>query len=167
MALRALSLALAAGLAATIAPAHAGTVEVRLDPAAAWTDAGETAHERDATLESLSTALRALGPHLPGNQQELRVTLRDVDRAGAVRPTAFGRQAVRVVRHGADGPRIHLQYVLLDGGRELRRGDETLSELDYGRRAGRIDAADTLGAEKRLLADWFERRIVAGADAPQ
>lgn len=165
MALRALSLALAAGLAATLVPARAGTVDVRFDPAAAWTDAGETAREREATLAALSATLRALGSRLPGAQQELQVTLLDVDRAGSVRPTAFGRQAVRVLRHGADGPHIRLQYVLLDQGRELRRGDETLGDLDYGHRAGRADAV--LAPEQRLLADWFQQRFVAGADAPQ
>lgn len=152
-------------LAATgLATAQAGTIEVSHDPATRWSDAGETAREREANLAELAAGLRAQAPRLPADQV-LRVTLQDVDLAGTVRPGARTGQPLRVLRGGADWPRITLQYVLLQGDRELRRGDEQLADMNYSWRTGVSSAP--LAHEQRLLADWFEQRILHDGSAPQ
>src|SRR5690349_11170318 len=71
--------------------AQAGSIEVSYDADAAYSDAGQTAHERAATLATLAATLTALGERLPAATPLLRVTLLDVDRAGTVRPV--GRTA--------------------------------------------------------------------------
>lgn len=156
------------GLLCTVAlvAARAGTIEVSFDPAAAWTDAGATPRERAAHLEALAAALRALGARLSGPDVVLRVQLLDVDLAGTVLPVGPHGQLLRVARGGADWPRLRLSYTLADGGRELRRGEEQLSDMAYTWRAGAAGTAEPLQYEKRLLTSWFEQRILGGAGAP-
>lgn len=153
-------------LAAALAGASAGTVEVTYDPASAWTDAGSTPRERGAHLEALATTLRALAPRLPGADTVLRVQLIDVDLAGTPLPVGPGGQLIRVVRGGADWPRLQLRYTVLDGARELRHGEESLADMNYTWRDGVAAPSDPLLREKRLLTDWFDQRILGGAAAP-
>ncbi|MCW5666608.1 MAG: DUF3016 domain-containing protein [Piscinibacter sp.] len=152
--------------AAALVAAQAGTVEVSYDPATAWADAGDTPGERTAAVESLAAALRALGPRLPGQDAVLRVQLLDVDLAGTLLPVGPTGKSMRVVRGGADWPRVRLSYTLSEGGRELRRGEEQLSDMAYLRNPNPAEPADPLLREKRLLTDWFEQRIVGAKAAP-
>lgn len=151
---------------AALVAAQAGTVEVSYDPAAAWADAGDTPSERTATLESLAAALRALGPRLPGQDAVLRVQLLDVDLAGTVQPVGPRGRMLRVVRGGADWPRLRLSYTLSEGGRELRRGEEQLSDMAYFWNQNPAESSDPLRREKRLLSGWFEQRILGSTAAP-
>lgn len=151
--------------ALALAAAQAGTIEVSYDPAAAWADAGETPREREANLDALAGTLRDLGAKLPGAGAVLRVQLLDVDLAGTVRPVGRNGQMLRVMRGGADWPRLRLSWTLRDGDRELRRGEDTLSDMNYSWRDGSAGSSDPLKHEKRLLTGWFESRIL-GAGAP-
>ncbi len=151
---------------AALVAAQAGTVEVSYDPATAWADAGDTPNERTATLESLAAALRALGPRLPGQDAVLRVQLLDVDLAGTLLPVGPTGKMMRIVRGGADWPRLRLSYTLSEGGRELRRGEEQLSDMAYLWHPNAAEPSDPLQREKRLLTGWFEQRILGAAAAP-
>lgn len=150
----------------TLVAAQAGTVEVAYDPATAWADAGDTPGERTAAVESLAAALRALGPRLPGQDAVLRVQLLDVDLAGTLLPVGPAGKLMRVVRGGADWPRLRLSYTLSEGGRELRRGEEQLSDMAYLWRPNPAEPSDPLLREKRLLTGWFEQRILGAKAAP-
>lgn len=152
--------------AAAMVTAQAGTVEVSYDPSAAWSDVGETPHDREANLAALAATLRALGPELPGADALLQVRLTDVDLAGTVLPARRGGQPIRVVRGSADWPRIHLQYTLLQGGQTVRSGDEALADLNYTGHDG-SRTSDPLVHEKRLLTDWFRNRFAGATVAPQ
>ena len=152
--------------AAALVAAQAGTVEVSYDPATAWADAGDTPGERKEAVESLAAALRALGPRLPGQDAVLRVQLLDVDLAGTLQPVGASGKMMRVVRGGADWPRLRLSYTLSEGGRELRRGEEQLSDMAYLSRPNPAERSDPLQREKRLLTGWFEQRILGTTAAP-
>jgi hypothetical protein len=139
-------------------PAHAaGSVDVRFVDADRYRDAGLLAADRERTLASLAAHLRALAQRLPDGQQ-LRVQVLDVDLAGerAFRPGTD----VRVLRGGADVPRLHLKWTLEQGGAVIQSGEDRLRDLDYlaggpARAAGDGD----LPYEKRLLTRWFEARF--------
>lgn len=151
------------------AAAHAGTVEVSFDPAAAFADAGESRSERAANVGALAGHLRSLGARLPGSNQVLRVQLLDVDLAGSVRPVGRSGQMLRIVRGSADWPQLRLRYTLLEGDRELRSGEEVLSDLNYtwhGAAQGG-SAAEPLRHEKRLITEWFQDRFLSPKSQPQ
>lgn len=155
----------AALICTSLAAAQAGTVEVSYDPAATYTDAGDGPGQREATLAELAAHLKGLGGRLPGDAQVLRVQLLDVDLAGTVRPVGRTGQQQRIVRGGADWPHVRLRYTLLEGERELRSAEETLSDLNYTWRGTAYggSASDPLRYEKRLLSDWFEARFLSPA----
>jgi hypothetical protein len=145
------------------AAAQAGTVEVSYDPAATYTDAGDGPGQREATLAELAAHLKGLGARRPGGSPVLRVQLLDVDLAGTVRPVGRTGQQQRIVRGGADWPHVRLSWTLLEGEGELRRGEETLSDLNYTWRGTAYggSSSDALRYEKRLLSDWFEARFLS------
>lgn len=158
---------LAALVAASFA-VHAGTVEVSYNASASFADAGRTQTERESNLVALAAYLQGLGARLPGAGQQLRVQLLDIDLAGHVRPVGRTGQELRIVRGGADWPRIKLRYTLIEDGRETRSGEEQLADLGYQARQPGYggDSGDTLRYEKRLLADWFEARFGTASGAP-
>lgn len=155
--------------AAAAAAVHAGSVEVSFDPAAAFTDAGQSRGEREANVGALAGHLKSLGTRLPGDNQVLRVQLLDVDLAGSVRPVGRTGQQQRIVTGGADWPHVRLRYTLLEGDRELRSGEETLSDLNYTWRGAAQGgaSAEPLRHEKRLITEWFESRFLSPKAQPQ
>lgn len=163
----ALRLCLATLLAGTALAARAGTVEVSFDPTAVYADAGSGQGERERNLDELATHLKGLGERLSGNRQLLKVQLLDLDLAGTVRVVGRSGTELRIVRGGADWPRIRLSYTLSEDGRELRRGEEWISDLAYTTRSPAYGsrAGDALYAEKRLLDDWFTARFGAAREA--
>jgi hypothetical protein len=148
----------AAALVAMARPAHAaGVVEVRFVDPDRYRDAGLLAADRDRTLASLAAHLRRLAERLPDGRQ-LRVEVLDIDLAGerSFRP---GHE-VRVLRGGADVPRLHLKWTLEQAGAVIRSGEDRLRDLDYlGSRPFAPTGEGDLPDEKRLLTRWFEARI--------
>lgn len=155
---------LAAGMSfAGVSPALTGTVEVTFINSPGYHDAGETTLERDANLDALARHLRALAQRLLPANQVLKVEVLDVDLAGTVRTSARTGANIRVLRSGADWPRIHLRYTVEADGKPLRQGDEWVSDMTYanGITSGYRDS-QALFYEKRMLDRWFKERFVDG-----
>lgn len=158
----ALALVSAAVLVVLAHPAHAaGKAEVRFAEPELFTDAGRNAHDRDRALASLSEHVQRLAAQRLPDGQRLRVQFLDVDLAG----TEILRRAqdVRVMRGGADRPRLQLRWTLEQDGRTLKSGEERLSDSGY--LSGRLSSAagdGDLPYEKRLLTQWFHARFEAG-----
>jgi hypothetical protein len=151
--------ALAAAAAGTAA---AGAVDVKFREARPYADAGSSAWEEDANLQVIDRHLKALGQRwLPANHQ-LRVEVLELDLAGSMQPVSGGPE-VRVLRGGADFPRMHLRYTLLVDGKVERSGTEWLTDLDYARRIQRDRSSEPLRHEKRMIDDWFKARFLQGA----
>jgi len=152
-----------AGLCAAATLAQAGQVEVAFDPNATFSDAGSSVAQRQQHLETLAAHLRTLGERRLGADQTLRVEFVDLDLAGTMRLIRRLPGELRVVRGGADTPRIELRYTLSEAGRVLASGSESLTDLGYAARGGdwsnRRD--DPLRHEKRLLDDWFSAHFGA------
>lgn len=155
---------LAAGVSlAAMPPALAGTVSVTFVDAPAYHDAGETALDRDTNLAALAVHLQAMGQRLLPANQALKIDVLDVDLAGTVRTSARTGANIRVLRSGADWPRIHLRYTVEADGKPLRQADEWVSDMTYanGITSGYRDS-HTLFYEKRMLDRWFKERFVDG-----
>lgn len=148
----------AAALVAMARPAHAaGQADVRFVEPDRFRDAGLLAADRERALAMLEAHLRQLAQRLPEGQR-LRVDVLDVDLAGEriLRPGTD----VRVLRGGADVPRLHLKWSLEQGGDVLKSGEDRLRDLDYlGSGPRSPAAAGELPYEKRLLTRWFEASI--------
>jgi hypothetical protein len=145
-------------LATFAPPAHAaGRVEVRYVEPARFSDAGRTAWDRDHTMAALSAHFDRLGARLPDGRT-LRVEVLDVDLAGELLPSSGGE--VRVLRGGADVPRITLRWTLLEGDRMLRGGVDRLTDVGYLFDAGPRARDTELPYEARMLERWFDDQIV-------
>ena len=146
--------------AAAVSGAAAGTVTVSYVNAPGFADAGATAWEKDATLKALSEHLQALGQrHLPV-EQALQVEVLDVDLAGELRPSRRAGQELRVVKGGADWPRIKLRYTLVADGKALLSGEERVVDMNYAAGLASQRNSDPLHFEKRMLDTWFKARLV-------
>lgn len=162
--LRPLLLALAA---AAVPLAHAGSVEVRYDARASFTDAGSTPLERERHLAALADHLKTLGERRLAAGSRLSVELVDLDLSGTLHPSRRAAGDLRVVNGRADGPHIELRYTLSDASQVLASGRETLFDAGLPRlgRARDSDGGDPLRHEKSLLDHWFEARIATAPAA--
>lgn len=154
-----LRFASAAALAALALTARAaGVVEVNFVEPQRFIDAGRSSVDIERTTRALESHLKGYAAALPDGQT-LRVDVLDVDLAGTLKPTPRGD--LRVLRGGADWPHLTLRYALSEGDRTLRRGTETLTDLDYLREPLRPREEGDFAYEKRLLDRWFSDRIGA------
>ena len=148
-------------LAATAATAAAAPlVEVSFVNPPGFSDAGSTVWEREANLRALTQHLQSLGARYLSSDQALKVEVLDVDLAGALRPSAHAGRDLRVVRGGADWPRINLRYTLQGGGQPGLSGEESLADLDYSHGFTAQRASRPLHYEEHMLDEWFKARFV-------
>ena len=156
----------AAALLAALAPAPAvaaGRVEVSFVEPEQFADVGWGSIDRERNLQVLEQHFQGLARRLP-DAQTLRVEVLDVDLAGEPRPGAI--HDWRILRGGADWPRITLRYVLDEGGRVLASGEERVSDMNYlfGRSPG--SEYGPLPYERRLIEHWFQQRLQPPPAAP-
>lgn len=151
-------------LALAAAGAGAGTANVTFLNAPSFEDAGSTSWEEQANLQALSTHLQGLAQRMLPAGQHLKVEVVDVDLAGTVRPSVRG-SSVRVLRGGADWPRIHLRYTLEADGKAVASGDEHIADLNYARGLSGTRDSHSLYYEKRMLDAWFKTRFGEGSVA--
>ena len=149
-------------LAALVAvPARAaGVVEVRFIAPEKYVDIGRLAFDRDKVLRQLRTHFEELGRRLPDGQT-LKVDVLEIDLAGTLWPTRNGEE-LRVLRGGADWPRLTLNYVLAAPGEASKSGAATLSDMAYMQRQRLPDTRD-LAFERRMIDEWFETVILSQA----
>lgn len=114
--------------------------------------------ERENVLKDLTEHFQKLGKQLPADQN-LTIEVLDIDLAGRIYPNMRG-QNLRVLRGGADWPRMRLRYRLEAGGQVLASGDAELSDMMYMQRANRFSDGDTLRFEKQMLDDWFNKTFL-------
>jgi type II secretory pathway component PulJ len=154
--MRLLATAIVLTLAAAGASA-AGTVNVTFAEPDKFVDAANRKNEVPANLGTIERHLQQLGQrHLP-NGQTLHITVVDIDLAGYVRPTRQGD--IRFVKGAADWPRITLRYDLQANGQSVKKGDETVAEMNYSRQLQTYGNNDPLRHEKQMLEAWFRERF--------
>jgi len=154
----ALALALAL-LTAALPAAAAGVVEVSWLQPERFSDAGRTASDRERTMKSLGAAFAQLGRQMPDGQA-LKLEVLDVDLAGEIEPGA--RQDMRIVRGGADWPKITLRYALQARDVTLKAGEARLADMNYLFVTPPVRLRDgDLPYEKRMIEHWFGQNFAA------
>ena len=137
-----------------VAVAHA-EVLVTFDKPERYSDIGRRAPER---LKDLEAHFGKLGERYLAPGQNLRIEVLDVDLAGEPRYGAPSEpNDTRILKGKADWPSIRLRYVLENGGREIDRREETISDRTYLERP--IRQPESLAYEKRMLEGWFASRF--------
>ena len=153
------SLFLSCIAAVAVSSAAAGTVSVSFANAAGFADAGATPWDKGANQRALAGHLQVLGQRHLSTDQLLRVEMLDLDLAGTTRLLRHAGHDLRIVRGKADVPRISLRYTLEEGGQLLRSGEDSLTDLNYGRGLSHASGADPLRHEKQMLDEWFKLRF--------
>ena len=134
--------------AAAMQPAHAaGSVEVQWLEPAQYSDAGRSNVDRERVTQILGQHIQKLARLLPDGQL-LKLQVTDLDLAGEIDP--FRWRDLRVLRGGADWPRMSLRYVLSAEGRTLKSGEAQLQDMGYSFNRRTED----LGYEKRMVELW-------------
>jgi hypothetical protein len=155
---------IAAVALAAAAPAFAGSVDVSFTDADHYLDAGNSPVQQQSYLNTLSGYLQSLGRRYLPAGQALKLEVLDVDLAGYSRPNSRG-QDLRILRNGADWPRIVVRYTLQEQGRVLSQGEETIADMDYMHHMADRSTDVPLGHEKHMLDEWFRARFAHGRRA--
>ena len=143
-----------------LSAAAAGTVQVSWLQPERYTDAGPTGAERERTMKSLGEHFTQLGRQLPDGQT-LAIEVLDVDLAGVVESHRL--QDKRVLRGGADWPRLTVRYTLQHGAQTLKAGEARIADMDYlFFRHGLGMHGSELAYEKRMIDRWFGEHFGAG-----
>jgi hypothetical protein len=156
MALAALVLCSAGGASAAVTVAFVHSDKFR--------DMPFSPSDREQVLKDLGEHFAYLGKDLPPGQ-DLRIDVLDLDLAGELRPNFHGRNDIRILRGGADWPRIKLHYTLESNGKVIGSGDDELSDMMYMNRLSRYGDGDTLRYEKRMIDDWFKQKFAVSRSA--
>lgn len=115
--------------------------------------------EREDVLKGLTEHFEHLGKSLAPDQN-LKIEVLDVDLAGRLVPGAHGGHDLRILRGGADWPRIQLRYSLEQGGQVVASGEAKLSDMNYLGHLNRYPDGDRLRYEKQMIDDWFDKTIL-------
>jgi hypothetical protein len=147
-----------AGLFLLSAGAASAAVKVTYNHPENFADLPFSTWDREDVLKQLTDHFNKLGKALPPGQ-DLDVEVLDVDLAGREYPGRSTGRDIRVMRGGADWPRIHLRYSLVANGNVIKSGDAKLSDMDYLHRIGHYMDGDALRFEKEMIDQWFEKNI--------
>ena len=146
------------GLLALAAGTASADVTVNYVEQERFSDLPFTPWERESVLKELTEHFAKLGAKLPPGQN-LRIDVRDVDLAGREYP-GRGARDLRIVKNGAEWPRIDLRYTIESNGQVVRSGDAQLRDMSFMDRTDRSTGSDFLRYEKRMIDDWFYSEIM-------
>lgn len=158
--------ALAALVVALAGPSlAAGVVRVSFVEPQRFADVGFVTADREQVLARLESHLLHWGARHLRDGESLAIDVLDVDLAGEEQPGPRGNP--RLLRGGADFPRLRLRYVLQVGGRVVSQGEERLVDMDYLERRTSVRTDEPLFYERRLLDEWLVARIEPLLPAPR
>ncbi len=149
-----------ATLLASAAAQAAGAVQVSFVNPEQFTDIRDATYSREQNLKALQQVFTSVAALHVADGQTLKVEVLDVDLAGEVRPglRPFDR---RVLRGGADWPRITLRWTLEGAGAAPRSGEAVVQDMAYLQRIAPPLAGTPLVYERRMLAEWFKTQFAS------
>ena len=148
-------LAVSALLALAAGAASAGDVIVNYIQPDSFSDI-PSGGEREETLRALTAHFVKLGAKLPPGHT-LRIDVQDIDMAGSERPSG-ARTDLRITNRSA-WPRMDLHYTLEVNGQVVSSGDAQLRDTAFLDRPNRYFNHDILRYEKRMIDEWFTKKI--------
>ena len=114
--------------------------------------------DRAAILKDLGDHFTKLGKNLPDGT-DVQIDVLDLDLAGRLEPSRRGDRDLRVLRGGADWPRMRVHYSVESGGKVVNSGDAQLQDMNYQFNARRVNDSDPLRYEKQMIDEWFYKTI--------
>lgn len=114
--------------------------------------------DRDRVLKDIGDYFTRLGKDLPAGT-DLRIDVLDLDLAGRIEPARRGTNDIRVMRGGADWPRMTLHFAVESGGKVVNSGEVQLQDMNYQFNSNRLSASDPLRYEKKMIDDWFYKAV--------
>jgi hypothetical protein len=146
----------AAAAVFSVAAQAAGSVQVNFVQPEKFTDVRDSYLRSERYLELIEQNLtEAALPYL-ADGQVLKVDVLDVDLAGEVRPGARPYD-LRILKGGADWPRIELRWTLEAGGQTVKSGQARVQDMAYLQRVISVPGPqEALRYERRMLDDWFK-----------
>lgn len=149
---------LACGLLAGAASVAQAAVTVQFINPERYEDVALSPRDRDDILREFERHFVKLGQRLPPGQ-DFNVEVLDIDLAGRMQPSRSAMQDIRVMRGGADWPRMHLRYTVTSNGQVVRSGDVQLRNQMYLDRVSNYLSGDQLRYEKQMIDDWFYKEF--------
>jgi hypothetical protein len=147
-----------AGVFALAAGSAAAAVTVTYTAPDKYADVPRDSGERANMMNDLTDHFSWLGTALPAGQ-DLRIEVLDIDLAGREEPGARAARDVRVMRGGADWPRMRLRYAVEANGQVIKSGEAQLSDMDYMAKVNRYSEDQPQRYEKQMIDRWFEKNI--------
>jgi len=147
-----------AGVFALAAGSAGAAVTVSYVAPEKYADVPRDSTARDSMMNDLTDHFTWLGTALPPGQ-DLRIDVLDIDLAGREEPSARVVRDVRVMRGGADWPRMRLRFSVEQNGQVLKSGEAQLSDMDYMAKVNRYGEEEPQRYEKQMIDRWFEKNI--------
>jgi hypothetical protein len=147
-----------AGVIALAAGSAGAAVTVTYVAPEKYADVPRDTGARENMMNDLTDHFTWLGTALPPGQ-DLRIEVLDIDLAGREEPSARAVQDVRVMRGGADWPRMRLRYSVEQNGQVIKSGEAQLSDMDYMAKVSRYGEEEPQRYEKAMIDRWFEKNI--------
>jgi hypothetical protein len=147
-----------AGMFALAAGSAGAAVSVTYVAPEKYADVPRDAGARQNMMTDLTDHFTWLGTALPPGQ-DLRIEVLDIDLAGREEPRARASHDVRVMRGGADWPRMRLRFSVEQNGQVLKSGEAQLSDMDYMAKVSRYPEEEPQRFEKAMIDRRFEKTI--------
>ena len=154
-----------AALATALATTANAAVIVTFTGSDKYVDTGRYRFEGTQVLAELEKHFQQLGTRYLHPDQNLRIEVLDIDLAGDERFRGGPNQDVRILRGGADWPRMRVRYSLEGGGKPALSGEDSISDMNYLHRPITVRLNEHLAYEKRMLDEWFRTKFAAPAVA--
>jgi hypothetical protein len=143
-----------AGLMLVSAGAATAAVDVKYIEPEKFADVPFVRWQREQALDDIAAHFNKLGKALPPGQ-DVSIEVLDIDMAGRESPN----EHIRVLRGGADWPRMHLRYTLTRDGQVLRSGEAQLSDISYHDHISNYASDERLHYEKQMIDEWWQKTI--------
>jgi Protein of unknown function (DUF3016) len=127
-----------------------------------YADMPFTYHEKDRVKAGLKEHFEKLGATLPAGE-DFKVEVLDVDLAGERDYRARAPVDLRILRGGADWPRIDVRYSVESQGKVLTSGTTQISDMNYLQTFNQYSKNEFLRYEKRMIDKWFKESVMGAA----
>jgi len=155
-------LALVAGVGVA-GVAQAAELDMHFQPLDKYRDLGRSVSEREDIQKALQAHFQRLATDRLPAGQTLRIDLLEINRAGEMDFRRRLPDEIRVMRE-VTWPQMEFSYVLLEGGKELKSGKASLSDMNYLHGSSvRYTDGDPLRYEKPMIDKWFDAEFGKGA----
>jgi hypothetical protein len=156
----AIKLGAAVLVAASCTSALAGTATVTFVQPEKFVDLPRSGADRDAVLKAVADHVVALARRQLPADCDLKLEVLDLDLAGRLLPSIrWPGNEVRVLRGGADWPRMTVRYTITRNGQVLASGEDNMANMAYQDHATHYFDDDPLRYEKTMIDDWFRQRV--------